>query len=290
MNQSRQKLWMKYGHKMPTIPGEYDLSFGILGLSTYVVADLVNSKKKYHWVRSDVRILKLNEKIEAIYFNKIDGALSVSNECSDIYTTVYPFMKGKVKTFYNYLPIEFYKRFPSDVSCLDRYNCSKLITISRLSSNKGIEYVIDVAEYLKKHQVAFHWFVLGDGDKRQTYETVVKERNIDDVITFLGFELNTVSFIEKSDIFVHLSESEGKSNAVDEAKYVCKPIVITNYATVKEQIVDSVTGIICDFDVVKIGNAIIDLLSNKGKQEKLIEGCEREKRNTADASQFLLEL
>src|SRR5699024_5546849 len=100
MNQERQIFWMKHNKEIPKISIEYDLAFGILGLSTYFIVDLVTAQKKYHWIRSDIRVLNRNEQIDANYYKSIEGSLSVSNECSEIFIKTYPFMENKVKVLY----------------------------------------------------------------------------------------------------------------------------------------------------------------------------------------------
>lgn len=53
-----------------------------------------------------------------------------------------------------------------------------------------------------------------------------------------------------------------KSIVLDEAKILCKPIVVTNYTTVVDSITDGVNGRIVQFDPNEIANGILELLNS----------------------------
>lgn len=63
-------------------------------------------------------------------------------------------------------------------------------------------------------------------------------------------------------MFVQPSRYEGKSIVLDEAKILCKPIVVTNYTTVVDSITDGVNGRIVQFDPNAIANGILELLNS----------------------------
>ena len=52
----------------------------------------------------------------------------------------------------------------------------------------------------------------------------------------MGVKENPYPYIKKADIYVQPSRYEGKSIAIDEAKILKKPIVVTNFSTAKDQI------------------------------------------------------
>ena len=56
---------------------------------------------------------------------------------------------------------------------------------------------------------------------------------------------------------------------LDEAKILQKLIISTDYNTVHDQIIDGKEGIICPFDEDKFSNTIINLISDKQKQNTI---------------------
>lgn len=290
MNDERQIIWKRFHKEIPAIKEEYDAAFGILGLSTYCVVDLVNSEEKFHWIRSDTRILNRIESIDNDYYNRLSGVLSVSKICADIFEDMYPLWKDKVQVLYNYIPFSFYNGVECDTSMIT-HDIPAIVTVSRLVPLKGIELIIDVCSVLKyEKNLQFNWFIVGDGSHRGKYENLIKERKLEDCITILGFQLNPLGFIKEADIFALLSESEGKSNAIDEAIYVCKPIVVTNYPTVTEQIQDGVNGLICEFDSHIIAECIQRILLDEQMRSKLVYGCTEEKKRITSANEFFMNL
>lgn len=291
MNQERQKFWKKHHNKLPQIAGSYDIAFGILGLSTYAVVDLVDAKSKFHWVRSDTRILNRNIEIDAEYYNKLNGALSVSKETAIIFENMYPFMKGKVNVFYNHIPISFYNKIEYDKSLMSTNKKTyKILTITRLDPLKGIELAIDACEILVKKGYNIRWFVLGGGKYKNEVLKMIKEKGLEETFILLGFQLNTLGFIEDADIFVHPSRTEGKSNAVDEAKFIGKPIVVTNYDTVEEQIQNEVNGLIAAMDGFEIAKSIEKIIDDNTLRDRLISNCINNTDASAETTEYFLGL
>lgn len=291
MNQQRQKFWKKYNNTLPKIDGNYDLSFGILGLSTYAVVDLVDSNKKYHWIRSDTRILNRNEKIDNEYYKKIDGSLSVSTKTKSIFEDIYPFMRGKIDVFNNHIPISLYNKLSYDKSLMEvEEETIKLITITRLDPLKGIEFAIEACAILVEKGYKVKWFILGGGKYENKVREKIKEKHVENHVILLGFQLNTLMFIKDADIFVHPSRTEGKSNAVDEAKYMKKPIVVTNYDTVGDQIIHNYNGLISNMDGKDIALSIIKIIENKGLKNELISNTRSDEGSTSEITLYFKRL
>jgi len=286
MNQERQKFWKKHNKELPKLEKNYDLSFGILGLSTYIVVDLVTSKKKFHWIRSDTRILKRDTIIDGSYYSKLSGAISVSKKCGDIFEEMYPSMQGKIKVLYNYIPERFYNSIGFDSKLIKKNNDEiTILTVTRLDPLKGIELAIKACETLISKGYNIKWYVLGGGDYEDKIKKIIEQKGLQNNFILLGFQLNTLQFIKNVDIFVHPSRTEGKSNAVDEAKFAGKPIVVTNYDTVGEQIENNVTGLIADMSGESIALSVEKIINDRNLSNYLASNC----LETTDASENLTE-
>ena len=289
MNQERQKIWKKFNHKLPHFEGKYDLAFGILGQSSYIINDLVESKKKYHWIRSDTRILKRNEEIDAEYYKQLTGSLSVSEECRTIFNDIYPFMKNKTKTFYNYIPVNFYNQLPKETFKLDDDKIS-LITVTRLDPLKGIDMAVEAAKILSDKGYQFNWYILGDGKYKEKVLQMIKDNGVEKHFKLLGFQLNTLYYLNQADIFVHPSRTEGKSNAIDEAIYLEKPIVVTNFDTVDEQITHEYNGLISDMNGKSLSENIEQLFKNDELKKSIAAGNSEVNQNQINPNEFFKNL
>lgn len=75
---------------------------------------------------------------------------------------------------------------------------------------------------------------------------------------------------------------EGKSIAIDEAKCLLRPIVVTDFSTVHDQIEDGVDGLICEMNVDDMADKIEMLIENLSERERLIKNLESEKLGNED--------
>ena len=90
----------------------------------------------------------------------------------------------------------------------------------------------------------------------------IKKERLNDSVKLIGIRKNPYPYIRYADVFVQPSRYEGKSIVLDEAKILCKPIVVTNYTTVVDSITDGVNGRIVQFDPNAIANGILELLNS----------------------------
>ena len=54
---------------------------------------------------------------------------------------------------------------------------------------------------------------------------------------------------------------------MDEAKILCKPIVVTNFSTVGDQFENGRNGTICEMSGKAVANAIIELINDSSLQD-----------------------
>lgn len=266
----KQKHWERVSKKIPKITKNYDHAFGVSGgHSIMFVADCVNASNKIGWIRTDYNVLKRSAKIDSKYFKKMNQILTVSEICREIFVDIFPEEKEKTQVFYNLLPFKMYKNIPADVGIMNVDTEIKIVTICRLDPNKGLDLAIETLKKLLKHGVNLKWFILGEGSYRSELEDIIQKEGLEESFILLGFHFNTAAFIENADIIVHPSRFEGKSNVVDEAKYLLKPIVATRYNTVNEQIIHEETGLIAEMTSDSIVENILKLIDSPEMVEKL---------------------
>ena len=117
-------------------------------------------------------------------------------------------------------------------------NRVKLLSVGRLGAQKGFDLAIKSAKVLKDRGVDFIWIILGEGPDRKKLQEQIDADELNNNVKLIGIRSNPYVYIKKCDIFVQTSRFEGKSIVLDEAKIFCKPIVVTNYPTVGDSIVD----------------------------------------------------
>lgn len=267
-NYARQRRWIKfYKPILPKHKGEYDVAIGYLeGDASYYVIDKVNAKRKILWVHSNFDNIKENEEASVYreYFHKADKVVSISDKCVQVLQNNYPDMKRKFVYLPNLTSSVALNNVAKVTICenFSKDNCN-IVSVGRLTEAKGFDMAIDALKILKERKVPVHWWIVGDGELRESLEMQMRDNGVEQNLTFLGFKSNPYPYMNNADLIVQTSRWEGKSVVLDEAKILGKTIVVTNYATVNDQILDRKEGIVVDMTPEGIANGIAELLDNK---------------------------
>jgi glycosyltransferase involved in cell wall biosynthesis len=203
----------------------------------YFNVDFIKSRKKIGWIHNDYPFLKMNKHIDRIYFKKNDFVITVSQTCKNSLDNEFPDMREKFHIIENVNSAKLIIRMSTKI--LDHkfkvYKGLKILTIGRLVYQKGIDYAVNAALILKNLGLVFKWYIIGSGSEyNKLFRMVLKYRLSNDFI-FLGNIKNPYPYLKHCDIYVQPSRYEGKSIALEEAKILKKPIIITKFPTALDQ-------------------------------------------------------
>ena len=121
-------------------------------------------------------------------------------------------------------------------------------------------------------------------------ESLIGEEDVRDCFFLLGERENPYPYFKNCDVYVQPSRFEGKSIAVDEAKCFARPIVVTDFGTVRDQIGDGVNGLIAEKTPQSIADAVERLLSEPQLRQTITENLLHEKTGNADEIETLYAL
>jgi len=141
-----------------------------------------------------------------------------------------------------------------------------LCTIGHICRGKGFDFAIEASDILKRNGIHFKWIFIGKVLEENLLK-LIADKKLDDNILLVGIQSNPYPYISLSDIVVHPSRFEGKSIALDEAKILCKPIVVTNFSTVGDQFENGKNGTISEMSGKAVANAVIELINNPNLQD-----------------------
>ncbi len=144
-------------------------------------------------------------------------------------------------------------RFPaSDYESVAPYHVPRLLSIGRLVTFKGFEYLIDACAELERRGLNFTCEIIGDGPLRGDLEARIRKLNLSDRVHLLG-SLSQGAVLEKlgsADIFAlaSVTDTQGASDVfptvIIEAMAAARPVVSTRLAGIPESVVDGETGIL----------------------------------------------
>jgi len=122
-----------------------------------------------------------------------------------------------------------------------------LITVSRLSGEKGFDRMLKFAELLQLNKIDYIWNVYGN--RNNDYNNSIVRKFAKTKVKFNGVIRNPFPEINKGDYLVQLSDTEGFAYSVYEALQCKTPCIITPFASGNEQIQHGVNGYIIPFDL-----------------------------------------
>ena len=256
----------------PVIDHKYDIAVAYAGpmdFISYFVVNKINSKKKIQWIHFDVTKIGFNENFAANIYSKFDKIFVVSNEGKDKLIHILPSCKDKIDKLLNIMSPELVVKMADEGSGFDDdFNGMRILTVGRLSKEKGQDLTIPVLAKLKQAGYNVRWYCIGDGSEKEEYEKLIKEYNVENDYILLGASPNPYPFMKQCDLYVQSSRHEGYCITLAEARCFDSPIISTNFTGASEQIANNQTGIIVNFDEQQMYNALRLLLDNKDLRER----------------------
>lgn len=156
-----------------------------------------------------------------------------------------------------------------------------IMSLCRLSYDKGLVYLVDAIEMLQKRYPYILYRMIGSGPQEQELAEIIRSKNLQNTIIMCG-RLNFEKVIDvflKSDIFVLPSiksddedcHEETQAVVIQEAQCVGLPVISTKVGGIPECNLDEETALLVnDRNSVAISRAIIRLKEDNSLYEKLV--------------------
>ncbi|SEC07484.1 glycosyltransferase [Paenibacillus sp. GP183] len=268
-----QYSWKYIAKSLEKIQKKYDVAIGFLEkTSTYFCIDKVDAAKKIGWVHIDYDQLGMDSQFDQVYFQKLDHIVTVSEECANILENRFPDQKNKVEVIYNIVSPSMINEMANqdNLNVYDKKDNEIIIlSIGRLHYQKGFEMAVESCKKLIDRGYKIKWNIIGDGEERGKLMELIEEYHLHNHFKLLGLKSNPYPYIKQADIYAQTSKFEGKSIAIDEAKILNKPILVTNFSTAKDQINDGTDGLIIDMNADAIAVGIEKLINDTNLRKKL---------------------
>lgn len=171
------------------------------------------------------------------------------------------------------------------------YRQNSILTVGRLSPEKGQDMVPRATRLLLDAGYDIHWYLVGDGPLRAAIEQECEKYDVTDRVILLGTQENPYPYIKNCDIYVQTSLSEGWCLTVQEARILHKSIVVTPLPVMHEQIRHGENGLIAeDVTPEALCKSIKTLLDHPEMCEKFVEVLKTEKHDNTDELQKLYDI
>ncbi|WP_456277306.1 glycosyltransferase [Bacillus sp. AK128] len=258
----------------------YDIAVcyqGPTDILDYFVAYKVNAAQKVSWIHFDVTKHIINEKLYTRLYSDFDKLLIVSKKAKESLISILPLCKEKADVFYNIVPYDLIKDMSSDPLILDQdFEGLKIVTVGRLSIEKGQDLAIKVLAKLKQNGYNVRWYCIGEGNDRQTFEELIDIYGLKEEFILYGSTSNPYPLIAQADLYVQTSRHEGYCLTLAEAKCLKKPIITTNFIGAYEQIKDGYNGFIVEDSEEELYKKIQYLIETPNVKNMLVDNLNLE--------------
>ena len=145
--------------------------------------------------------------------------------------------------------------------------------VGRLSKEKGIDRAVGLlhATVGRGHDVMLH--IVGDGPEREKLEKLARDLGVQTRIVWWGWQDKPSEFLQRLDVLILTSHTEGLPNVLLEAMLMRVPIAATNVGGVKQLICDGEQGVLLDTQqkVDAWAEKIEPMLTDLSYRERLAE-------------------
>lgn len=269
---SRAQAGRLIAKMMPVISDEtFDLIVDYGGQQIlYYMVDKLKGKKKVTFFHNDYSKWPYYYKADREYYPKVDHIFSISQVCVDSLKRYFPDCADKISVMENIVSPDVVRRQaeePIDAETEQILKCNEapvIVTVAHICRRKGSDMAISAARILREKGIRFTWLFIG----KVLEKDLIADSKPGDGLYFIGIRSNPYPYMRIADIYVQPSRFEGKSISLDEAKILCKPIVVTNFSTVGDQFEDRVNASICEMTAEDLAAKIEELLRDASLRKK----------------------
>lgn len=270
-NSKIMKLWTPQRLYSYYIREHYDIIVSYLeGPSARIVSGCTDlDTKLVTWIhgeqhtarRASASFRNYNEALKC--YQRFDRTICVSDCVRRDFTNIYQ-LKNPVDVLFNTNEtnqiIEKSKEMITEVKFYD--NEIKLVGVGKVIPLKGFDRLARIHKRLRNEGFPVHTYILGVGKQQETIEKYLKENQVENSFTFLGYQVNPYKYVARCDLFVCTSLYEGFSTATTEALIVGTPVCTVEVSGMKEMLGENEYGIITKNDEEELYKAIKELINN----------------------------
>lgn len=239
---------------LPVMSEEYDVAVAYAGPNTFISNYILHktiARQKIQWVHFDVSQIYFDVSMNRPLFAEFDQVLCVSKDVQDHLLAVIPEIAFKTSVRHNVIPYALINTLAQEPAVgMDHLKRNKIVTVGRLSKEKGHMGFLETFRKLKEKGNEFVWYIVGDGACREALQKEINAMDLNENVVLLGKQVNPYPYIREADIYLQPSHYEGHCVTILEAKYLCRPIICTDFSGAKEELKHLHNGLITKFEEV----------------------------------------
>ncbi|GKU75832.1 glycosyltransferase [Paenibacillus sp. L3-i20] len=249
----------------------YDIEISFQeGYPTKLVSGSGRGTKKICWLHNDPYYFDFNL---PFYLEK--GTLKKSLMGFDEIVTVSQFIADayrrymgldEMKVVYNPIDMDKLERLSQEENCTLLQNTTEnkftVCYAGRLSEEKQVELLIESIIELHETYNHLELIIIGDGNRHDMLEQLVREADAEAFITFVGFKANPYPYIASSSVLVCCSRTESFGLVLAEALALGVPVIATKCGGPEEILDGGKYGLLVDQNSSSLSAALERLMTD----------------------------
>lgn len=233
--------------------GSYDIAISFsqplhdkvfCNLSNEVVLNACKAKRKISFVHCDFANYGGNTKYNRKLYEKFDAVAAVSESVGNRFADCVPQMKDKIYTVYNFCDTEEILRLAQEQPV--QYSGKTVVTVARLSEEKGLLRCVPFFARLKAEGVYVNWHIVGGGPLENQLKNMISQYGLEDRVIMEGQQTNPYRFLKNADFLFLPSFHEAAPVVFDEAIALKVPILTTDTLSAQELVIRRDAGLVCN--------------------------------------------
>ena len=280
-------------NRVPVDETEYDCAIAYADelICVAIVGERINARLRLAWFHTEYPDEDIRQEHYQHYYQKFDHLYAVSEALAAKFNARMPNLLCPLESFPHVIdPAAYAAKAHSSLGFDDNFQGLRLLSVGRLAEQKGFDLAIAVHARLIQKGYAIRWYVVGGGHAEASLRETITSAGLQDSFVLLGQHTNPYAFFLQCDIYVQPSRYEGYCLTVAEARAFAKPIVCTDFAGAREQLVNGQTGLIVPCDIDALYQAVKRLLDNPELRQALSKNLAETLVDTTDASQRLIDV
>jgi len=264
MGERLVRMWNVERHFIKPSKKQYDTVIAFMeGQPIYYAVTKVKCKNKIGFIHGDYAAMGLNKDFDCDFIKQLNALCTVSESCKTALDQTFPEFTNKFHVIYNIISSTFMRDMANETANFeDNFTGMRVLTIARLSHQKGLDIALPAIAALKNEGLKFKWYIIGIGPEEANLKELIEQLGIGEYVKFMGERANPYPYLRACDIYLQPSRFEGKSIAVDEAMVMCRPILLTDFSTAADQITSGENGLIVPMTSEGVAGGLKDLLLN----------------------------
>lgn len=250
-------------------------------LTNEIVLYAAKAQRKASFLHADYQNYGGNTAYSKWLYQHFDKIVAVSESVKNCFVSVLPEFRDKTVVIYNACDVEQVKIKGDENSV--HYAKKSLVSVSRLSEEKGLMRCLPIVERLKNEGYDFEWHLLGEGPEKAKMQVFVEEHQLGELVIFEGNQENPYRYMRNADFLFLPSLHEAAPMVFNEAEVLKLPILTTDTLSAKELVADRQLGVVCDNNEEGIYTMLREALT---KGMPLSQGNTNNKHNEEVVCQF----